>query len=30
VLLEAGGWDGSSHHTGRRVMFNNSFAIEGH
>jgi Small-conductance mechanosensitive channel len=30
VLLETGDWGGSSHATGRRVTFNNSFAIEGH
>ena len=30
VLLETGDWGGSSHPTGRRVTFNNSFAIEGH
>jgi hypothetical protein len=30
VLLETGDWGGSSHLTGRRVTFNNSFAIEGH
>jgi hypothetical protein len=30
VLLETGAWGGSSHPTGRRVTFNNSFAIEGH
>ncbi len=30
VLLETGDWAGSSHPTGRRVTFNNSFAIEGH
>ncbi|HTI62615.1 MAG TPA: mechanosensitive ion channel domain-containing protein [Gemmatimonadaceae bacterium] len=30
VLLETGAWAGSGHPTGRRVTFNNSFAIEGH
>jgi hypothetical protein len=30
VLLETGGWAGAGHHTGRRVTFNNSFAIQGH
>jgi mechanosensitive ion channel-like protein len=30
VLLETGDWAGASHPTGRRVTFNNSFAIEGH
>jgi len=30
VLLETGDWGGSSQPTGRRVTFNNSFAIEGH
>ena len=30
VLLETGDWAGSSSPTGRRVTFNNSFAIEGH
>ncbi len=30
VLLETGDWAGSSHTTGRRVTFNNSFAVEGH
>jgi small-conductance mechanosensitive channel len=30
VLLETGNWTDSSHHTGRRVTFTNSFAIEGH
>jgi hypothetical protein len=30
VLLETGDWAGSSHPTGRRATFNNSFAIEGH
>ncbi len=30
VLLETGDWGGSSHPTGRRVTFHNSFAIEGH
>jgi len=30
VLLETGNWTDSSHPTGRRVTFTNSFAIEGH
>jgi small-conductance mechanosensitive channel len=30
VLLETGNWTDSSHPTGRRVSFVNSFAIEGH
>jgi small-conductance mechanosensitive channel len=30
VLLETGDWNGSSSPTGRRVTFNNAFAIEGH
>lgn len=30
VLLETGNWNDSSHPTGRRVSFVNSFAIEGH
>jgi hypothetical protein len=30
VLLETGNWTDSSHPTGRRVSFMNSFAIEGH
>src|SRR6201997_5462926 len=30
VLLETGNWTDSSHPTGRRVTFKNSFAIEGH
>ena len=30
VLLETGHWTDSSHPTGRRVTFTNSFAIEGH
>jgi small-conductance mechanosensitive channel len=30
VLLETGNWTDSSHPTGRRVTFMNSFAIEGH
>jgi small-conductance mechanosensitive channel len=30
VLLETGNWTDSGHPTGRRVTFNNSFAIEGH
>jgi len=30
VLFETGDWAASSHPTGRRVTFNNSFAIEGH
>src|SRR5262249_11391893 len=30
VLLETGGWSDAGHPTGRRVTFNNSFAIEGH
>jgi hypothetical protein len=30
VLLETGGWAGAGHLTGRRVTFNNSFAIQGH
>ena len=30
LLLETGDWAGSSHPTGRRATFNNSFAIEGH
>src|SRR5215831_19114709 len=30
VLLETGNWTDSSHPTGRRVAFVNSFAIEGH
>ena len=30
VLLETGNWADSSHPTGRRVTFVNSFAIEGH
>lgn len=30
VLLETGDWAGSSHATGRRATFNNSFAIQGH
>jgi small-conductance mechanosensitive channel len=30
VLLEMGNWTNSSHPTGRRVTFVNSFAIEGH
>jgi small-conductance mechanosensitive channel len=29
-LLETGGWSDAGHPTGRRVTFNNSFAIEGH
>ena len=29
-LLETGGWTDSGHPTGRRVTFDNSFAIEGH
>jgi len=30
VLLETGNWTDSSHPTGRRVTFTNSYAIEGH
>ena len=30
VLLETGNWTDSSHPTGRRVSFMNSFAVEGH
>jgi small-conductance mechanosensitive channel len=30
VLLETGNWTDSSHPTGRRVTFTNSFAVEGH
>lgn len=30
VLLETGNWVDSGHHTGRRVTFSNSFAIERH
>ena len=30
VLLETGNWTDSSHPTGRRVSFVNSFAVEGH
>jgi small-conductance mechanosensitive channel len=30
ILLETGNWTDSSHPTGRRVSFVNSFAIEGH
>ena len=30
VLLETGSWTESGHPTGRRVMFGNSFAVEGH
>ncbi len=30
VLLETGDWTDAGHPTGRRVTFNNSFAIEGH
>ncbi len=30
VLLETGDWTDSSHPTGRRVTFTNSYAIEGH
>ena len=30
VLLETGNWTDSSHPTGRRVTFTNSFAIQGH
>jgi len=30
VLLETGNWGDVGHPTGRRVTFNNSFAIEGH
>src|SRR3954449_11732173 len=30
VWLETGNWTDSGHPTGRRVTFNNSFAIEGH
>jgi small-conductance mechanosensitive channel len=30
VLLETGSWSDAGHPTGRRVTFNNSFAIEGH
>lgn len=30
VLMETGNWTDSSHPTGRRVSFMNSFAIEGH
>ncbi|HEY4304514.1 MAG TPA: mechanosensitive ion channel domain-containing protein [Gemmatimonadaceae bacterium] len=29
-LLETGGWSDADHPTGRRVTFNNGFAIEGH
>jgi small-conductance mechanosensitive channel len=29
-LLETGGWSDAGHPTGRRVTFNNGFAIEGH
>ncbi|HYN15764.1 MAG TPA: mechanosensitive ion channel domain-containing protein, partial [Terriglobales bacterium] len=30
VLLETGGWSDAGHPTGRKVVFVNSFAIEGH
>jgi small-conductance mechanosensitive channel len=30
VLLETGNWVDSGHHTGRRVTFSNSFAVEKH
>jgi small-conductance mechanosensitive channel len=30
VLLETGSWTDAAHPTGRKVSFNNSFAIEGH
>lgn len=30
VLMETGNWNDSAHPTGRKVTFNNSFAIEGH
>lgn len=30
ILLETGNWSDSAHPTGRKVTFNNSFAIEGH
>jgi small-conductance mechanosensitive channel len=30
VLLETGGWNDAGHPTGRKVVFVNSFAIEGH
>ncbi|HUO34974.1 MAG TPA: mechanosensitive ion channel family protein [Candidatus Acidoferrum sp.] len=30
VLMETGDWNDASHPTGRKVTFNNSFAIEGH
>ena len=30
VLLETGNWSDAAHPTGRKVTFNNSFAIEGH
>ena len=30
VLLETGNWSDTAHPTGRKVTFNNSFAIEGH